>query len=111
MQIDQDELLSKVKDLLRENMTEIAYNMWIRDLEYVSFSENEIAFKSETTFIQDMMRNQYTTLLQKTFAYLTNKSYNIVFVVPNSETTEEHETTIIPETSTTENKLMYSNSS
>ena len=110
MQMDQDELLTKVKELLRENMTEITYNMWIRDLKYMSFSDNEIVFKSETTFIQDMMRNQYASLLQKTFAYLTNKYYNIVFVVPNVENREEGETKI-PEIKTTENKIIYSNSS
>ena len=111
MQTEQDELLAKVKELLRENMTEITYNMWIRDLQYVSFSDSEIVFKSETTFIQDMMRNQYASLLQKTFAYLTNKYFDISFVVPNEETKEGEEEVVIPETSTTENKIIYSNSS
>ena len=111
MQTEQDELLAKVKELLRENMTEITYNMWIRDLQYVSFSDSEIVFKSETTLIQDMMRNQYASILQKTFAYLTNKYFDISFVVPNEETKEGEEEVVIPETSTTENKIIYSNSS
>ena len=55
-----------------------------------------------------MMRNQYASLLQKTFAYLTNKYFDISFVVPNEETKEGEEEVVIPETSTTENKIIYS---
>lgn len=110
MQMEKEELLIKAKELLRSDMTELTYDLWIRDLSYVSFSDNEIVFRSETKFIQDLMQTQYASLLQKTFAYLTNKSYNISFVVNKEQNEGQAEKTTTPSTSI-ENRLVYSNSS
>lgn len=110
MQMEKEELLTKVKELLRSNMTELSYDLWIKDLSFISFTENEIVFKSETKFIQDLMQTQYSTLLQKTFAYLTNKSYDISFVVTNSQS-ENNLDKVVQSDTPIENKLVYSNSS
>lgn len=110
MQMEKEELLTKVKELLRSNMTELSYDLWIKDLSFISFTENKIVFKSETKFIQDLMQTQYSTLLQKTFAYLTNKSYDISFVVTNSQS-ENNLDKVVQSDTPIENKLVYSNSS
>lgn len=110
MQMEKEELLTKVKELLRSNMTELSYDLWIKDLTYLNFTDNEIVFKSETKFIQDLMQTQYATLLQKTFAYLTNKSYDISFFVTNQQSENNFDKTIQTDTPI-ENKLVYSNSS
>ena len=110
MQMEKEELLTKVKELLRSNMTELTYDLWIKDLSYVNFTDTEIVFKSETKFIQDLMQTQYSTLLQKTFAYLTNKSYEISFAVTNSQNENNLDKSTQIDTPI-ENKLIYSNSS
>lgn len=110
MQMDKEELLTKVKELLRSDMSEFAYDVWIKDLSYLSFSENEIVFRCDTKFMQDLMQAQYTTLLKKAYAYLTNKSFEISFVVPNEQKDGNSEKMNISETPI-ENKLVYSNSS
>lgn len=110
MQMDKEELLTKVKELLRSDMAEFSYDVWIKDLSYLSFSDNEIVFKSDTKFIQDLMQTQYATLIKKAYAYLTNKSYEISFVVPNEQTENNVDKGSNTETPI-ENKLIYSNSS
>lgn len=110
MQMDKEELLTKVKELLRSDMAEFSYDVWIKDLSYLSFSDNEIVFKSDTKFIQDLMQTQYATLIKKAYAYLTNKSYEISFVVPNEQTENNVDKGSNTETPI-ENKLVYSNSS
>ena len=42
MQFEKEELLAKVKELLRKEMTELTYDLWIKDLSYYSFTETEI---------------------------------------------------------------------
>ena len=108
MQTEQEELLLKVKEILRRDVTEFTYDMWIKDLTFKSFSDNKIVFSVSSGFIQDLMESKYTDLLQKAFAYLTNRYYEISFAVKDEESSPN-----APKLAQNpiENRIAYSNSS
>ena len=44
MQIDKDELLNQAKELLKNEVTQIAYETWLRTLEIMEIKGNHIVF-------------------------------------------------------------------
>ena len=108
MQTEQEELLLKVKEILRRDLTEFTYDMWIKDLTFKSFSDNKIVFSVSSGFIQEIMESKYTDLLQKAYAYLTNRYYEISFAVKDEENSSS-----APKLAQNpiENRIAYSNSS
>ena len=108
MQTEQEELLLKVKEILRRDLTEFTYDMWIKDLTFKSFSDNKIVFSVISGFIQEIMESKYSDLLQKAYAYLTNRYYEISFAVQDEENSSS-----APKLAQNpiENRIAYSNSS
>ena len=108
MQTEQEELLLKVKEILRRDLTEFTYDMWIKDLTFKSFSDNKIVFSVSSGFIQEIMESKYSDLLQKAYAYLTNRYYEISFAVQDEENSSS-----APKLAQNpiENRIAYSNSS
>jgi len=72
-----EELLTKAKDLLREETTQISYDTWIKELDIQSMENGNVVLLSSTTFNRDTVDARYHSLLVNTFNYLTNKECSI----------------------------------
>lgn len=77
MQKELDELLTKAKDLLKEETTRISYDTWIKDLEIESADNGNIVLSTATTFKKETIDSRYHDLLVNTFNFLTNKECSI----------------------------------
>jgi len=75
MTIDKDELLSKLKELLKEEVSKISYDTWIMPLEIQSINDNHIVFTVESDFQKDFIENKFNTLVFNTLRYITNKEW------------------------------------
>ncbi|NLC88365.1 MAG: hypothetical protein GX682_06375 [Clostridiaceae bacterium] len=72
-----NELLTKAKELLREETTQISYDTWIKDLEIESMENGNVVLLSSTSFNRDTVEARYHVLLVNTFNYLTNKECSV----------------------------------
>ena len=72
-----EELLTKAKELLREETTQISYDTWIKELDIQSMDNGNVVLLSSTTFNRDTVDARYHTLLVNTFNYLTNKECSV----------------------------------
>lgn len=77
MQKELDELLTKAKELLKEETTRISYDTWIKDLEIESADNGNIVLSTATTFKKETIDSRYHDLLVNTFNFLTNKECSI----------------------------------
>lgn len=75
-----DELLTKAKELLREEMTQISYDTWIKELEIQSMNNGNVVLLISTNFNRDTVEARYHSLLVNTFNYLTNKECSITIL-------------------------------
>lgn len=75
-----DELLTKAKELLREEMTQISYDTWIKELEIQSMNNGNIVLLISTNFNRDTVEARYHSLLVNTFNYLTNKECSVTIL-------------------------------
>ncbi len=75
-----EELLTKAKELLREETTPISYDTWLKNLEIQSMDNGNVVLISSTTFNRDTTDARYHSLLVNTFNYLTNKECSVTIL-------------------------------
>lgn len=75
MTIDKDELLSKLKELLKNEVSTISYDTWIFPLEIDSIKDNHIIFTVKSDFQRDFIENKFNSLIFNTLRYITNKEW------------------------------------
>ena len=75
MEIDKDELLVKIKDTLKGEVSSISYDTWISSLGIKSIDDNNIVFTTLSEYQRDFIENRFKDLLLNTIKYITNKEY------------------------------------
>ena len=89
MQQELDELLTKAKDLLKEETTSIAYETWIKDLDIENMELGNIILLTPTIFKRDILCSKYHELLVNTFKFLTNKECSVTIIAKEEKNAEE----------------------
>lgn len=107
MYSDKNDLLTKAKDLLKEEMTTISYTTWIKNLEIDSVIDNKITLIALSDMQKDALETRFYDLICNTFNFITNKTCDIK-IIEKTENTEDKEPEEKPgiDITTTEN---YSN--
>ena len=80
MQNELNDLLTKAKELLKEETTKISYETWIEILEIQSADNDHIVLLTSTDFQKNIVSSKYLDLLTNTFNYLTNKDCSVSIV-------------------------------
>ena len=75
MGINKDELLTKLKELLKEEVSKISYDTWINPLGIQSMTDNHIVFTTVSEYQKDFIENKYRSLVFNTLRYITNKDW------------------------------------
>ncbi len=76
-----DELLNRAKDLLKDEMTDISYTTWVKDLEIVNFNENNVVLLCRDNIQQNMLQTKFYSLVKNTFDYITHIDCNISLII------------------------------
>ena len=80
MYSDKNDLLTKAKDLLKEEMTNISYTTWIKSLEIESVNDNKIVLIAQSTIQKDAIESRLFDLVVNTFNFITNKTCDIKII-------------------------------
>lgn len=94
MPLDKQELLTKAKELLKDEVTSITYETWIKPLEIASIEGNHIVFKAISEYHKDSIQSRYSPLILNTLKFITNKDWSFS-VVWNQEEEAEAPTQVI----------------
>ena len=94
MPLDKQELLTKAKELLKDEVTSITYETWIKPLEIQNIEGNHIVFKAISEYHKDFIQSRYSPLILNTLKFITNKDWSFS-VVWNQEETISSNTQII----------------
>ena len=90
MYSDKTDLLTKAKDLLKEEMTNISYTTWIKSLEIQSVNDNKIVLVALSEIQKDAIESRLFDLVVNTFNFITNKTCEITIVVKSEEKDKEY---------------------
>ncbi len=77
MYTDKNDLLTKAKDLLKEEMTTISFTTWIKSLEIESIKDNKIVLIALSKMQKDAIESRLFDLVSNTFNFITNKTCEI----------------------------------
>lgn len=80
MQSELNELLTKAKELLKDETTKISYETWIKNLEIQSADNGNIILLASSTFQRDAIESRYHDLLTNTFNFITNKECSVIII-------------------------------
>lgn len=75
MAIDKDELLTKLKDLLKDEVSKISYDTWINPLGINTIEDDHIVFTTVSEYQKDFIENKFRSLVFNTLRYITNKDW------------------------------------
>ena len=89
MTIDKDELLSKLKDLLKNEVSTISYETWILPLEIENIKDDHIVFSAVSDFQQDFIENKFRSLIFNTLRYITNKEWTFSVIDRSKDQSDE----------------------
>ena len=84
MDIDKNELLEKAKELLKEEVTSISFETWIKPLKIKSIDSNHIVFIANSEYQKDSIETRYSSLIFNTIKYITNRDYTFSVILEDS---------------------------
>ena len=91
MAIEREELIAKIKELLKPEVTEISYNTWIMPLDIKSIEGNHIIFTANSEFQKDFIENKYKSLIFNTLRFITNKDWTFSVIDISKEESNNNE--------------------
>ena len=94
MPLDKQELLTKAKELLKDEVTSITYETWIKPLEIQSIEGNHIVFNAISEYHKDFIQSRYSPLILNTLKFITNKDWSFS-VVWNQEDNIQYNNQVI----------------
>ncbi len=103
-----NELLTKAKDLLKDEMTNISYETWIKSLEIRDFTDDKITLIASSPFQKDAVETRYYDLVTNTFKFITNKDCKIIVEYKDPDSEEDVK---LEEKSFNDNEIGVSNNS
>ena len=109
MAIDKEELVAKIKELLKPEVTKISYDTWILPLDIRSIDGDNIVFTTISEFQKDFIENKYRSLIFNTLRYITNKDWTFSVIDISKE--ESSEEVVIKDTANTTSTEIDSNKS
>lgn len=84
-----NELLTKAKELLKNEVTKIAYETWIKDLDIESLDNNNVILVANNAFQKESILSRYHDLIKNTFNYITNRNCDITVILKDDVPEED----------------------
>lgn len=102
MQNDYEELFRQAKELIKDELSSIAYDTWILPLKLISIDDDRITIKSNTDYNANFLGKRFGDLIINTFKYLTNKERSLTIIYNDEKTNMEMKDDVIPTDSESE---------
>ena len=68
-------------DLIEQELTEISYNTWIKNIEPIEIDDNCFYISVANDFIQNIVENRYVSLIEKALIIVTGMDYTVKVLV------------------------------
>ncbi|ARC83315.1 chromosomal replication initiator protein DnaA [Clostridium argentinense CDC 2741] len=83
------ELWEKTLNTLKGELTEVSFNTWIKSIEPISLEDSNLRLGVPNNFTKDILENRYKDLIINSVKSVSNKTYNINFLIISEEAIEK----------------------
>ena len=84
MDFNKDELLRRTKDELKNEVSSITFETWIKPLNIRSINGNNIVFTANSEFQKEIIETRYAELISNTLKFITNREWRFSVVDASS---------------------------
>ena len=85
MSIQLNTIWEKSLDLLKDELTEISFNTWIKTISPLKLTSDTVFLSVPASFNKGILESRYQGLIMNAIKQVTFKEYKISFVVPSEE--------------------------
>lgn len=85
MTIQLSDLWNRTLDLLKNELTEISFNTWIKTIEPLYINSNIVNLGVPAEFNRGILISRYQTLIKNALKQISMREYDIEFVIPSQE--------------------------
>ncbi len=71
--------------IIKEELTEVSFNTWIKPIEPISLDKDTIILGAPNDFIKDILNNRYITLISNAIKQSSLQEYKIRLILPSSD--------------------------
>jgi len=82
-------LWPRVLALLKDELTEISYNTWIKSIDPVSINSDTIELGVPTEFNKGILESRYLDLISNAIKQVSSREYSVVISVPSLDHTQK----------------------
>jgi chromosomal replication initiator protein len=80
-----NDIWGKTLNLLKNELTEISFNTWIKTIKPISIEGNQFVLSVPAEFNKGILESRYSDLIQNAVSQVSSKEYKICFVIANQE--------------------------
>lgn len=80
-----NDLWQKTLNLLKNELTEISFNTWIKTIDPLSINQNKVNLGVPAEFNKGILESRYSILIKNAIKQVTSKDYEVNFVIPSQE--------------------------
>ena len=107
-----EELLAKLQENLRSEMSTVSFNTYIQPLTIESMDNSHIVFQCDIDFKKDMLENRYASLILNSLQLITNRNFTFsVHSLGQEKNSTKDSDIIVSSKEETEEEIDYSNQS
>jgi chromosomal replication initiator protein len=78
-------LWNRTLELLKDELTEISFNTWIKNIEQISINNDTIELSVPAEFNKGILENRYSALIQNAIIQASSRKYELIFVVNSKD--------------------------
>ncbi|MBA5852000.1 chromosomal replication initiator protein DnaA [Clostridium sp. cel8] len=79
------ELWDKALNIIKNGLTEVSFNTWIKSITPISIEKNTIKLSVPNELTRGVLNNKYKDQITKALKILTSKKYNIEFLISEDD--------------------------
>ncbi len=77
-----DNIWNQVLNLMKVELTEVSFNTWLKTIDPISISGNNVILAAPNEFTRGVLVGRYMNLIKSAFKQVTETDFNIEFTVP-----------------------------
>ncbi|TFZ41303.1 chromosomal replication initiator protein DnaA [Soehngenia longivitae] len=85
MNLSLTDLWEEVLSLIKVELTEVSFNTWLKTINPISLSDDEITLAAPNDFTKGILEGRYLNLIKNAIKEVCKKDYKINFIVPGEE--------------------------
>lgn len=98
MSIKLEEVWGNALKLIKNELTEVSFNTWLKTIEPITINDNYILLGAPNEFTKGILEARYLTLIKNAIKQITNIDFDIKFLIPGEDISNDIGQTVASET-------------